>query len=451
MSLPFEKQRVRSFLIIWIGQLFSLMGTSLSGFALGVWVYQLTGSVTQFSLILLFTTLPGILILPLAGALVDRWDRRWTMIISDSVAGLSTLILALLLFVDRLDVWHIYIMTAISSTFNAFQWPAYTALTTQLVPSSYLGRASGMVQFAQALAQLIAPLLGGVLIAFIGIEGVLFIDVTTFLIALTTLLVVRTPRSEAATSRSAQEQTLFKDIAYGWNYLLARTGLLALLLFFAVSNFVNGIVQALLTPLLLSFTTVTVLGTVLSIAGSGMLVGSLTMALWGGPQRRIQGILGFTFLRGLCLVIGGLRPDLLLITVSAFLFMFCLPIGLGCSQAIWQTKVAPEVQGRVFAMRAMIAWSSQPLAFVVAGPLADRLFEPLMASNGLFAGTVGSIIGTGAGRGIALLFILAGVLMIAVSVCAYWYPRLRYVETELPDITRTDTQTDVEPAQTASA
>lgn len=446
MPLPFKTQSIRVFVIIWFGQLFSLVGTGLSGFALGIWVYQLTGSVTQFSLILLFTTLPGIIILPLAGALVDRWDRRWTMILSDSVAGLSTLIVALLLFVDNLEVWHIYIATTISSTFNAFQWPAYTALTTQLVPNNYLGRASGMVQFAQAAAQLIAPMLGGILIAFIDIESVLFIDVGTFLFALITLLMVRTPRIEAGTSRQSKENTLLKDILYGWQYLLARTGLLALLLFFAMSNFVNGIVQALLTPLLLSFTSVTILGIVLSIAGSGMLVGSLTMAFWGGPQQRMRGILGFTFLRGLCLVIGGLHPSIMLITVSAFMFMFCLPIGMGCSQAIWQTKVAPEVQGRVFAMRAMIAWSSQPLAFVVAGPLADRLFEPLLMPNGLLVATIGRIIGTGEGRGIALLFILAGCFMMTASVCAYLSPRLRYVETELPDIPCTDPRTHLEPA-----
>ena len=159
----------RTFLLIWFGQLISLTGTGLTGFALGVWVYQRTGSVTQFALIALATTLPGILFSPIAGALVDRWDRRWAMFLSDAGASVCTLSMCLLLFAGRLQVWEIYIAMSISSTITAFQWPAYSAATTLLVPKEHLGRASGMVQIADAVAQIGSPVIAGVMMGVVPI------------------------------------------------------------------------------------------------------------------------------------------------------------------------------------------------------------------------------------------------------------------------------------------
>ena len=148
---------MRIFTLIWFGQLISFIGFGLTRFALGVWVYRNTGSVTQFALISLFAILPSILLSPLVGVLVDRWNRRTCMILSDAGAGLSTLAIVLLLLVGRLEVWHIYLVVAVSSTFNAFQWPAYAAATTMLVPKQHLGRASGMVQLAEAIADETLP------------------------------------------------------------------------------------------------------------------------------------------------------------------------------------------------------------------------------------------------------------------------------------------------------
>jgi DHA3 family macrolide efflux protein-like MFS transporter len=209
---------------------------------------------------------------------------------------------------------------------------------------------------------------------------------------------------------------------------------LILLILFAGTNFTLGMLQALLTPLVMSIASAKVLGSVLSIAGFGMLAGTLAMSVWGGPKRRIQGIFGAFLIQGLILFLGGVRPSVPLIAAASFIFLFLLAIINGCSQAIWQSKVALEVQGRVFAVRRMVALSSMPLAYFVAGPLADRVFEPMLAPGGALAGTVGALIGVGKGRGIGLLLMVLGIFMVAGLAVAFANPRLRKLEDELPDV-----------------
>jgi hypothetical protein len=422
------------FLIVWFGQLVSLTGSGLTSFALGVWVYKSTGSVTQFSLILLSAMLPCILISPVAGALVDRWNRRWCMIVSDSGAGITTAVLALLLATGSLEIWHIYLAVSLSSVFKAFQLPAYTASTSMLIPKKYLPRASCVVRSGEACAQLISPLLAGVLLGIVQLQGVILIDLVTFLFALTTLLLVRFPNTKTAAVSEDGKASIWQDVVYGWTYIAVRPGLLVLLILFALDNFVTGVVEVLLTPLVLTFASVTELGTIQSIGGVGMVLGSLAMTIWGGPRSLICGIFAFDLFAHMSILAFGLRTSLPLFAVLNFLFFFSIPIINGCCDAIFLRKVAPEVQGRVFATIKMIWMSCIPLAYVVAGPLAERIFEPLMAKNGLLAGSIGEIIGVGPGRGIGLLFITMEIIAILVTVAAYRYPRLWFMEDELPDV-----------------
>ncbi|MCP4402060.1 MAG: MFS transporter [bacterium] len=423
-----------TFTIVWFGQLVSLVGSGLTSFALGLWVYQRTGSVTQFALIALFTVLPRLALSPLAGVLVDRWDRRWTMIVSDIGAGLSTSVVAALFFTGRLEVWHIYLAAAASSAFGTFQWPAYTASLTLLVPKRHLGRANGMVQFGEAAAEILAPVLAGVLIMTIELWGVILIDFATFFFAVTTLLLVRFPKPKTTMAGKVGKGALFHEATYGWRYITTHSGLLGLLIFFAIANFLQGMLGVLITPLILNFTSADVLGTIVSIAGGGLLTGSLIMSLWGGPERRITGVLNFELLRGLCFLLIGLRPSALLIAFGAFGAHLTIAIISGSNQALWQSKVAPDVQGRVFATQQMIARSASPLAYLLAGPLADKVFEPLLTANGLLAGSIGNIIGVGPGRGIGILFIVMGIMKVMISLGGYLYPPIRLVEDELPDV-----------------
>ncbi|WP_292708894.1 MULTISPECIES: MFS transporter [unclassified Nostoc] len=432
-----SKTGMRIFIFIWLGQMGSLIGSSLTSFALGIWVYQNTQSVTLLALILLSASLPSSLIAPVAGVLVDRWPRRWVMIFSDFGAGLSTLAIALLLFAGKLEVWHICIASAVSSGFSAFQLPAYSAATTLLVPKQYLDRASGMIQLGRGVAQLLSPILGGLLLVTIQLQGIILIDFLSFLFGIIPLLLVKFPEPKITSishPQTVQKSSLLQEVTSGWDYITVRPGLLGLLMFFTISNLLVGAVEVLIRPLVLSFASPAVLGTMTSFAGIGLLAGSLIISTRGGPKRLIHSVIGFQLLGGLCIVVAGLRASVPLITLAAFLFFFGWPIINACAQVIFQKKVAIDVQGRVFAIRQMVADASFPLAYVIAGPLADKVFEPLMVANGPLAGSIGQIIGVGPGRGIGLMLILMGALTVLVAIAAYQYPRLRLVEDELPDV-----------------
>ncbi len=424
---------MRTFFLVWFGQQVSLIGSGLTGFAMGVWVYQRTGSVTQFSLISISAILPYILISPMAGVLTDRWNRKWVMILSDTGSGLCTLAMLLLLTYGDIGIWHICLFNAVSSAFRAFQHPAFIAAITLIVPKQHLGRASGMTYAGDSVAQLVSPVVAGVLMGIIQIQGVILIDFVTFVFALIILLIVRIPDVADVPEEESGKGSMLQEAVYGWKYITARPGLFGLMIFFAVTSFFEETVIVLVTPLVLSFTSAAVLGTVLSIGGIGMLAGSLLMSAWGGSKRLIISIFAFSLLGGLSILFVGFHTYTPLLAISAFLYLFTIPVINGCSQVIWQKKVAPGVQGRVFAMEAMITTSTFPLSYLIAGPLADYVFEPLMAVGGPLAGTVGQIIGTGPGRGIGLMFIIMGGLSILATVIAYGYPRLRRVEDELED------------------
>lgn len=434
MSYRTLVSEMRTFAFVWAGQLVSVVGTGLTSFALGVWVYQRTGSATKFALIALFATLPGIICAPLAGTVIDRWDRRTVMIVCDFGSGLCTLITALLLYFGRLEIWHIYAINGVKSIFMTSQGVAYAAATTLLVPKRHLGRAGGMIQLSEALGQILAPAMAAALLVLVNLWGVILIDFLSFLFAVTVLFLTRIPGLDVAHRPGERRPSLWRSVIDGWTYITSRPGLLSLLMLFAVNNFLTGFVVVLGTPLILSFASVKTLATLLSSGGCGMLAGSLVMSAWGGPKRRVYGVLGFYFLVGVCVMLIGIRPWVPLIGVALFFLSFSLPLILGSSQVIWQSKVAPEVQGRVFAARRMLAWSTLPLAYLLAGPLADRVFEPLLAHGGLLANSIGQLIGVGRGRGIALLYIVLGLLILLTVVAGYLYPRLRLLEDELPDM-----------------
>jgi len=439
MIKPDVLRELRDFLIMSFGELVFMLGYHLTAFALDVWVYQHTGSIAQFTLLIVWQTLPYVFIAPLAGVLVDRWPYRWTMIISDSCASLVTLGLALLLMGGRLEIWHIYAGTAISSCFNSFQSPAYHAATTVLVPKQHLGRANGIDEMVGSIAQLTAPLLAALLLQTIQLQGIMLLDFATIVFVIGSLLLVRFPDTKtvkiAASEdpESADKESILQEITYGWNYLTTRPGLLGLLIFFIACNFCIGVVEVLATPLVLSFASVTVLGTIVSISSGGRLVGSLLMTTWGGFQRQINTVLSFTLLSGLFIVLAGSRPSVGLFAVSGFCFFLGFAI-MDCGpRVIFQKKVALEVQGRVFAFKDAIASVATPVAAVSAGLLADHIFEPLMSPGGALAGSIGLLIGVGPGRGMGLLYMIMGLAIVLTTAIAYQYPRLRQVEDELPD------------------
>jgi MFS transporter, DHA3 family, macrolide efflux protein len=423
---------LRDFSILWLGRLVSQVGTGLTSFALGVWVYQRTGSVTHYAALSLAVVLPSVVALPFAGALVDRWDRRRALMVSEAVPALGTLSLALLLLAGKLELWQIVAVLAVSSGVAALQGPAFGAVTTQLVPKEHLSRAAGFAQLVPAAQSILAPMLAGVLIGVIGLGGVVMVDVATFAAALLTLAVVRVPRA-LPPSTPAARPTLTADALLGWAFIRERPGLLGLLLFFAGINFILALAIVLAVPLILSFTSPATLGTTLSLGSLGLMAGSLVMGAWGGPARRVHGMLGFAAILGLGLVLASLRPSAAWVGTGIFLVTFGVPVLAGCSQDIWQRKTPVAIQGRVFGVRLMITQSCAPLAHLLAGPLADYVFEPLLAPGGALASSLGGVVGTGPGRGVAALYLLLGLGAMAGGAVAWMSARVRRVEDELPD------------------
>ena len=428
-----DPRGMRTFLVIWSGQLVSLIGSGLTNFAIGFYVLDQTESATAFAFVLFFAMLPTIVLSPIAGALVDRWDRRIAMIVSDAGAGLATLFMLLMLNSGGLEVWHVYVAVAFSAASQSFQWPAYSAVTTLLVPKKHLGRASGMTQMAEAISQLIAPAIAGVLYFTIGVRAVITIDFITFLIAVTTLAIVRVPKPETTDTGEESQGNIFQEARFGFQWILKRPGLLGLLMFFALYNFVWSIVNPLILPLARSMATVQVIGIASSVVGVGMLIGTVIMSAWGGPKQRVLGVIGSGVVAGVGVMIMGLRANIYTLVTGGVLMMIVMPILGGSSQALWQVKTPPDIQGRVFSIRRMMAWALILIAFPIAGPLADFVFEPAMAEGGVLAPIFGPLIGVGEGRGIGLMFLVSGALIILTSVVFYFSPRVRNVQQELPD------------------
>ncbi|CAN5512374.1 N/A [soil metagenome] len=431
---------MRAFYLAWFGQLVSQMGSGLTAFALSVWVYQQTHSVTKLTFIQFFAMLPMIAFFPIAGALTDRWDRRRVLILSEVGSALAPLVLAALLAIGRVEIWHIYVCVAVSSGFMAFQFPAFSAATTMLVPKDQLGRASGMVQVGVGSAQLLSPILGAVLLSTIGLRGVFVIDIATFVVAIALLASIKIPRPAASIEVRARG-ALWNEMIYGWGYIFARRGLLSLVLLIGTTNFVISTVVALAPALLLSFTNARVLGVVLSAAGIGMLVGSVAISVRKGSGSHVRAVFLGTLLCSSGAFAAGLVPSPLFIGVAAFVAAAGWPIVAASSQAIWQRKVPADLQGRVFAMRAMIAMSAGPLAFLISGPLADRLFIPLLVPHGALTGSVGRIIGVGPTRGIGLMFMVLGAGGALLVAFASKYAPLRFVERDLVDVIPDDERT----------
>jgi MFS family permease len=418
----------RTFWTLWSGQLVSLLGSGITQFALAVWAFQRSGSATQFGAIAMCSVLPGLVFSPLAGVFVDRWNRRTAMLIANVGAAAATAAAAALLAVGRIEPWHICVATSLVSGFAALHWPAYVATTTVLVPKDQLGKANGAAMVTDAVAELAAPVLGGVLLAALGLVGVFALDLCTFVFATVTLIGVRVPPVPRGPTAPA---SVGRELVEAWRYLAARRGLVGLLALSCITSLAIGFLEVLSAPVVLSAASPAVLGAVRSVAGAGMLAGSIAMNLWGGPRRRVAGVIGFQLVLGAQLVVMGFPTAPWLLAAAGFGALFSLPLVNGCGQTVWQTKLALHMQGRMFALR-RLARVFRPLGYVAAGYLADRLAGPMLAGGSL-AHVVGRLIGVGPGRGSALLLVIIGLVTIAATLVVSRYRPLREVEHEIPD------------------
>ncbi|MBG0815686.1 non-ribosomal peptide synthetase/MFS transporter [Planomonospora sp. ID82291] len=409
---PGPEPSMRRFLAVASGQLVSITGSALTEFAVPIWIYLTTGSVADFALFAVLGLVPGLLVAPLAGAVVDRVSRRKVMLCGDIAALCTQLALGVLLWTGNLQIWHIYPLLVCLSVALTFQRLAYGSAIPQLVPKRYLGHANGVNQMVTGVSQLLVPLAAAGLVAGIGLEGILLLDVVSYLFAVGVLVIVRFPRTMAHRRR----ETVTAEIVEGFRYSWGNRGFRSMLLFFAALNVFLSPLFLMISPLVLSFGTLGDVGRVSFASGMGVFVGGLVMSVWGGPQRlRVRGMLLFTLALGLCCLVTGVRADLLVIGAGAFGMSMALTLVNGIYATIVQVKVAQRFHGRVFALNTMIAWSTTPIGLGLVAPYASAVLEPLMTPDGPLAPTLGTVLGTGPGRGIGLMYVVCAAMIIVIA------------------------------------
>ena len=435
MDISKRPSGMLGFTIVWLGQIVSVLATNMTQFALTIWVFELTGSVTALGLVQVFFVTPFLLISPIAGVMVDRYDRKLMMMDSDLTAGLATIAILILSAMGNLEVWHLYMAAIFQGLGNTFQWPAYSAAITTMLDKKQYGRANGMMSLIEAGPGVVAPLLAGALLPIVKLAGILFIDVATFLLAIGLLLVVHIPQPQRTQEGEQAQGNVWKEALYGFKYIFERPGLVGLLTVFLIGNLFSGIQFTLLPPMILSRTgnDSVILGSVQSAGALGALIGGVLMSMWGGFKRRIHGVLLGWVLASLPLTFLGIGRDLSVWIPAMLLGALFFPLINSSSQAIWQAKVAPDLQGRVFSSRRLIAWVTMPITPIIAGLLADYVMEPVMQTGNSFSQAFDGLVGTGPGAGMGLLTVFCCLTCVLIGLGGYFYPAIRNLEDVLPD------------------
>jgi DHA3 family macrolide efflux protein-like MFS transporter len=424
------------FSIVWAGQLISVLASNMSWFALTIWAFEKTGSATVLGIVQISFMLPFLLISPIAGAMVDRYNRKLMMMVSDLGAVLATGGILILNAADLLEIWHLCVASVIYGLSGTFQWPAYMAAISTMIPKEQYGRANGMMSLIDTGPAVFSPMLAGALLPFIGLTGILVVDVVTFGLAIGALLFVYVPQPAHTEEGQAGKGNLMQEAVYGFKYIFARRSLLSLLLVILSLNLVQGFSGSLFAPMILLRTdnNSATLGAAQSAFALGGVVGGLVVSAWGGFKKRIRGmLLGWSLFAFFGMVLFGLGRSLYVWIPVLFLASMTFPLTQSASNAIWQAKVAPDLQGRVFSARRLIAWLVDPIMPVIAGALADYVTEPAMTTQSGLANAFGWLVGNSPGSGMSLQYIFSGLFYASIALLAWFIPVIRNVETILPD------------------
>ncbi len=424
----------RGYLVIWLGQTASVLGTSMTTFAMTIWAWDQVGRAAPLAYIVAAGFVTYLLLTPVAGVVVDRFDRKRVMFVTDLGAGLVSLGIYLLFAGGSLQVWHLYITTFIVGGLEAFHLPAYVTAAATLLPEEDYGRAAGMRSFSYSLANVAAPPFAGVLIGLIGIGGIILIDVATFTVASLLLATVSVPRPEQT---EAPPGFTLAQMFYGFGYIRRQPELVGLQATLTVTNFFAAFTEyAILSAMVLARTRgdELVLGTVQGAAAAGALAGGALASLWGGPKRRVRAIL-LSLAGGFLInnIIFGLNRGVLGWSGAAFLGATLTPVLVSAFYGLWQAIIPPDLQGRVFAARDILVDLPVLIGALLAGPLADRVFEPALRPGGLLAGPLGGLFGNGPGAGMAVMFVLFGGVGVAISLAGFKVRPLMLLDRRPPD------------------
>lgn len=406
----------RAFVLTCAAYFAALVGTQITAFALGVWVFQRTGSISACGAVAAAVVAPAIVAAPLAGTLVDRAPRR-ALLAGYSGAAACTAALAVLLYVDAVGYPGLLGIVALASAFKSVQFPGLSALTQRLVPSTGLGRANGVVQLGSALAQVAAPLAASALLVSGSVWAVIAAEAVALGASAAFSALTRLPPGAAPPARGGPAR-IAAGVVEGWRFIRRSPALATLLALVVVTNFNVGAAQVLLAPLVLGFADAAVLGDALSAGGIGMLIAGALLVLWSGRAWRVHGVIGSALCEGASIVaLGAMHPSPALVTACAFGAYFAVPVLGACSQVIWQRAVPLGLQGAVAGVRFLATQSVLPIAQLAAGPLVEHVFDPLVASRGEVAHGAGAAL-AGHPKGIAYMLVAVGTLSAMAAVAA---------------------------------
>lgn len=403
---------MKKFLMIWSGELISSIGSGMTAFALSVYVYQTTGSATYVSLITLLAYLPTVLLSPLGGVLADRYDRRLLMIIGDLFSGLGLAYVLWNIQAGSDSMLPICIGVTFNAVFVALLEPSFRATITELLTEEEYARASGMVQIAGNAKFLISPALAGILLAVADIRLILLIDIGTFLITVTTVAIVRKSVGKAV---KTERQSIGREMRLGFAEINKSKGIRILIILMSFVCFFVGILQTLTSPMVLAVSNAETVGIMESLCAVGMLLGSVFIGILGIKKNFSTVLCVAGILSGIFIALTGVNKSIFVTGAGIFLFFLALPFMNTSADVLIRKNIPNELQGRVWGIISLLSQTGTVLAYALSGVLADFVFEPLLADNGILADSIGALIGTGTGRGIGFMLILSGVCIIPAA------------------------------------
>jgi DHA3 family macrolide efflux protein-like MFS transporter len=423
----------RTFYSLAAAQTVSQIGSNMSFLGVGIYIYQQTGQATPLALLSMFMILPYIIVGGVAGVLADRYDRRLLMIIGDTGAALGSLALVISLVSGNFQVWHVYAAALWQALFSALRRSAFEASVSQLVPEAQRQRGNAVLQLSKPAALLISSAFAGWLYVVIGVTGIFLIDLISFLVAVSTTLLVRIPAPPRTEAAAAARPSMLKEWQAGLSFLWSRRPLFIMIVLVAVFGFLISSVYALMTPYVLARTgSAPTLGLLTAILSVGGLVGAIGIGAWGGFKRRIDTILIAMILVLLATMLFGTHQSPLIIGAALFAAMMGVAASNTTAMTLLQAKVPGDMQGRVFAVFTQLTLILTPLGYLLIGPLADRVFTPLASSPHWTAGILGGLFGTGAAAGMGALFALCAGLGLIATLATYAMPSVRQMEADLP-------------------
>lgn len=423
-----SKEGMKKFTILVIGQFISSIGSGLTDFGLAIYVLALTNSVTAMVLVSIFAFLPSILFAPLGGVLADRYDRRLMMILGELFSGLGLVVCLLTIISAHPSLVMICIGVGISSFFTALMEPAFKATVTDLLSEEEFAKAGGLVQSANSAKLLISPAIAGLLLQVTGVSTLIIIDMLTFFTTVLVIMVVK--KGMTANQRKVTELKFIKEMKEGFGAIGENKGIVAMIIIMTIVVFCLGFVQILSKPLILAFAGETQLGILATVSAMGMLIGSIAISCMKNVKSYVR-MLSFGLIGcGIFFALMGLKTNLYLITLFGFMmFLFMPAVQIG-AEVLIRKNLDNEVQGRAFGLISFITQMGYVLAYVFSGVLSDYVFEPFMRGSSFAAVSIGKIIGTGEGRGIALLLVIAGVGLAGVGIVVLGIRNVKTLEGE---------------------